>query len=351
MKSLLWLRPTNYTLASGSEYYVSSVSSVLARYEFRSSVLGLYDGYWLGVASPHTDEAIKRITDFLRFLINPRALKPVRDRYLYRRMARNLQVFLDAEQFEGIGFAFPYPGIVETLEFLECPKIIWSLDDPLIFNENWFSVARECDHIFTVSRGSLERYRDEGIDWVTWLPPGADTETFRPAVEQVQYRIVFLGSNHEDRRPGLNRILRPLIEEFGRDVHLFGSGWRPNGATLHGPVPWSRIPGVLSRSLIAINLYREPARICDLSPNLRLFETLACRTFLISDEMEGIEDLFQPGHHLVVAQEDNVVQIVKDAWKNPEWRTDVAERGYREVLLRHTLEHRVPTLLKVVRQL
>lgn len=351
MKSLVWLRPTNYMRSCGSEYYASAACSALRSFGLPSSVLGLYDGCWTGVTRPHTNKMLERVTDVLRFFFRLRAIKTPRDRYICKWMSEKLEAFIEAAEVEGIGFLFPFPGVMETLKFLDCPKIVWSLDDPLIFGPDWFDAARECDHIFTISRGSVKQYHDEGIDWVTWLPPGAATETFRPMDGDVRYPIVFIGSNLQDRLSGFRRILKPLIKEFGRDVHLFGSGWRPNGASIHEPVSWNEIPKVLSQSLVAVNLYRERARTCDLSPNLRLFETLASETFLLSDDLHGLDDFFQSGDHLVVGDGENVVDTVKEALTNSEWRMSVAKGGRREILDRHTLEHRMPVLLKTIERL
>jgi spore maturation protein CgeB len=75
---------------------------------------------------------------------------------------------------------------------------------------------------------------------------------------------------------------------------------------------------------------------------VRLFEAAACGVPIISDRWSGIEEFFVPGRDILVA--DSSADIVGHRDLDDEHRRRIAANARRQVLARHTAEHRVHEL-------
>ena len=85
--------------------------------------------------------------------------------------------------------------------------------------------------------------------------------------------------------------------------------------------------------------------------NMRVFEALATRSFLLTPHVPGLMDLFEDGVHLVTYKDgdvddalDRIARYVDDEAA----RERIAEAGYREVLAHHTFAHRVARMLDIM---
>jgi spore maturation protein CgeB len=79
------------------------------------------------------------------------------------------------------------------------------------------------------------------------------------------------------------------------------------------------------------------------SPSVRLFEAAACGVPIISDRWPGLETIFVPGKHILVARSSQEVLSYIREFPNPE-RRRLANRARELVLARHTAAHRAVAL-------
>ncbi len=221
--------------------------------------------------------------------------------------------------------------------------VLWSIDDPTHLDESRFSFIQHCDLVLTQSLGSVPVYRSQGARRVEWLPLACDPSIHRRTESKPLFDIVFFGNFHYSREPGCKRLLYPLIEK-GFDVRVFGLRW-PSEKPFMAPIRWTEFGRVYSSAKIALCVHREPARLCELSPNTRVFEVMGSRCFLLSDDFAGAESYFSVGKDLAIARDSTeVIELARYYLENCEEREAIAERGQNTVYSRDTYRHRVKLL-------
>ncbi len=80
--------------------------------------------------------------------------------------------------------------------------------------------------------------------------------------------------------------------------------------------------------------------------NFRTFETLGCETFLLTNQMVGLNQLFTPGQHLATyVGLGELHEKIAHYLAHPEERVRIARQGYEYVRAHHTYEHRAQQML------
>ncbi|MFN3551283.1 MAG: glycosyltransferase [Endomicrobiia bacterium] len=86
--------------------------------------------------------------------------------------------------------------------------------------------------------------------------------------------------------------------------------------------------------------------------NMRVFETLSCGSLLLTDRLKpevGLEELFQDRKHLVLYDDENdLLEKIDYYLRNESDREEIAYNGYKEVLSKHTYEHRVKEMFNKI---
>lgn len=84
--------------------------------------------------------------------------------------------------------------------------------------------------------------------------------------------------------------------------------------------------------------------------NYRTFETLGCKTFLLTNQTENLENLFKIGEHLeVYTAKFDLQNKIKTFLNEPEWREEIADNGYQHVKKNHTYVNRAQEILKIIK--
>lgn len=85
--------------------------------------------------------------------------------------------------------------------------------------------------------------------------------------------------------------------------------------------------------------------------NYRTFETLGCKTFLLTNYTENLEKLFDIGKHLVTyTTKDDLNNKVKYYLNNPEEREKIAKSGYEHVKKNHTYLNRAEKIIEIIKE-
>jgi spore maturation protein CgeB len=83
--------------------------------------------------------------------------------------------------------------------------------------------------------------------------------------------------------------------------------------------------------------------------NYRTFETLGCKTFLLTNKTENLNKLFKIGEHLdIYTTKQDLLEKVNFYLKNEEIRNKIAESGYRYVREHHTFVNRAQEIMKII---
>ena len=212
-------------------------------------------------------------------------------------------------------------------------KVYWAIDsftDRRIFMYENLPGLEDYDIVFVAHRKGLERLRAAGFP-VKLLPLALHYEwIYRPMPLEKKFDVVFVGRLLKSTHSRRARILRELYEKLrARGVKVFNTAaWHHDAAKLY------------NSSRIVLNVSRAG------EINLRVFEVLGTRSFVLNDDGE-VRLLFEPGRHIETFSDvDEAVEKIIQYLEDDEARERIAAEGHRLVLERHTMFHRVEELLE-----
>jgi len=168
-----------------------------------------------------------------------------------------------------------------------------------------------------------------------WLPFGADISLFHPMAGEKVYETAFLGSLYQKRLDYIREIGFPIsiIPPIRSDnpvqsFHLLAKAYSSTNIFVNMPA--------YSRLLVT-----------------KVTEVMACRTMLVTpaiDHPSGTRNMeqFEDGKHLVYYDQNrpqDLLNILEYFHDHPIERDAIAAAGWEEITKRHTLEHRIDTML------
>lgn len=231
---------------------------------------------------------------------------------------------------------------------MDCPRpaAYWASDTHLGYAHR-VAKAKAMDWVYVAQKAAVARFIGDGVTApVSWLPHAVEPDSYNPGGifaktpaqramaaamhAQPQYDVSFVGFlTFPHRMAFLDEVFR--------------------GVVAMGAQPWYAIrffeeaAQVYTRSKIVLNHAVKQ----DL--NMRVFEVLATRSFLLTPEVPGLTELFTPGVHLATYRDGDVADClaqIADWLPRDAERERIAEAGYREVLAHHTVAHRVARILQ-----
>lgn len=174
--------------------------------------------------------------------------------------------------------------------------------------------------------------------------------------------LVWIGNwGDEERTAELHEFLIEPVRKLGLAARVHGvrypeAGVRAlaeAGIQLAGWLPNYMVPRVFARFCVTVHVPRRPyAQALPGIPTIRPFEALACGIPLVSAPWEDVEGLFTPGEDYLVARDGREMrEHLRALLHDREMAREVAARGRRTILDRHTCAHRVDELLEIDREL
>lgn len=251
------------------------------------------------------------------------------------------------------------PKTVDALREMNIKTALWTIDAPRIF-EPIREAAPHYDFVFTGGSEAYELLDDLHIKYLRWLPFACDSDFHKPvelSTEEMQRYgcdICFVGSGGE-LYPQRRRFLESLIDF---DLGIWGPGW--DTLSPHSPLKkfirgekiksevWVKI---FSASKIVFHAhYRDPSgNISCYQAAPRVYEALACGSFLVVDRQRDVQRLFNPGEDLAVFNSvDELREIITYYLDHPDEAHTIAKRGRKKVLENHTYGHRIREILRTV---
>jgi len=214
---------------------------------------------------------------------------------------------------EPYDFIVQYPGKVSCL---------WEIDNHIQRGRKIDDYQR-VDKIFIAQKYFLSLYPKEKT---TWLPLAADPEKHKLYPDEpLEYDVGFIGNDTYPRR-------RDLLDKIGSKFKLLRTTSQPGEE-------YSRL---LSRCRILFNCSMDN----DL--NMRVFESMSIGRLLLTDKVDGIDDLFEEGKHYVSYDSWEILykQIVYYLQHFKEGN-DIGMAAAALIRAKHTYKDRLETILKV----
>jgi spore maturation protein CgeB len=207
------------------------------------------------------------------------------------------------------------------------------------------------DTYFSFTGGPvLQRLEQEfGARRAILLPCGVDPDLYRPLDVPLRWDLGYLGTYSEDRQPALERLLLEPAR-LRPDLRFVVAGpqyppdldWPANVERIEH-LPPAEHPSFYSAQRFTLNVTRADMIAAGWAPSVRLFETSACGTPAISDRWPGLEDFFNTGESVLVADKTDDVLAILDMPSSSRDGYSAAARA--EVMNAHSGSARARTLL------
>ena len=185
---------------------------------------------------------------------------------------------------------------------------------------------------FLAQRGQLELFRDAGIPQVYWLPLACSPELHDLPEMERTYDVSFVGSMTADDDGRRRALLDSVTARYPNSY--IGRAWPDEMARIY------------AQSKIVVNACVNN----DL--NMRVFEGMASGALLLTDNADGLLELFRDGEHLVIYR-SKADLFDKLAWylEHEDERAAIAAKGRAHVLAYHNYDVRIAEMFTVLRNL
>jgi len=203
------------------------------------------------------------------------------------------------------------------------PMAYWASDTHLGYDYR-LSVAKKADFVFCAQKKGAEDMKRDGIANPIWLPHAFEPSAYpRFDILTKKYDICFVGHvSSQNRSDALDRMFMEF-PNFYYGQALFDDAARKYAETK-----------------VVFNIAMKE----DL--NMRCFEVLGTQSFLLTDWVPSIDEIFEDGKHLVLYRSlDEAVDKAKYYLSHDEERERIALAGYEHVIKNHTMQNRVNTIL------
>lgn len=188
-------------------------------------------------------------------------------------------------------------------------------------------MAKKADIVFCAQKRAVDEMKRDGVKNPIWLPHAVEPLAYQKGeMATKRYDVCFVGNvNSQNRADALDR----LFSEF------------PN--FYYGQALFNDAANRFAQSKICFNISMTD----DL--NMRTFEVMSTGSFLLTNWIPTIEDLFEDGKHLVLYRSlDEMVDKAKYYLAHDDEREKIAQAGYEHVMANHTIQHRVNVMLSEI---
>jgi GT2 family glycosyltransferase len=225
-------------------------------------------------------------------------------------------------------------------------NLMWVISHPTMVTVD---EVREYDLVFAASHGWSRRMQAESGVEVRPLLQATDPRLFNPerATPDTGYQAVFVGSSRNVERP----VVRDAIQA-GLDVAIFGPYWTqffPDASFVHAAVPNAEVGGLYRAARVVLNDHWDDMAENGFVSN-RLFDAVASGARVVSDPVDGIEELFEGAAQVYAGPEDLrrlAVDALDTRFPNEQQRVGIARR----VAEKHSFDARATELLAAARLL
>jgi GT2 family glycosyltransferase len=222
-------------------------------------------------------------------------------------------------------------------------NVVWVMSHP---SEIAPEELDRADHVAAASERLATHLRARTATPVVVLAQATDLRRFvpGPADPRRATRLLFVGNTRSIARPAVMTCV-----EAGLPITIIGAGWErfvDPALVRHRHVPNEDLAGWYRSADIVLNDHWDDMRTWGIVSN-RILDVLASGACVVSDHVEGLEDLV--GDSVPTYRDaDDLVRIVTRLLDDPEERARRADRGGRRVRAEHGLTHRARALEEAV---
>jgi spore maturation protein CgeB len=246
------------------------------------------------------------------------------------------------------------PETIEKIKSRGIKTALWTVDAPSDF-QPVFDAAPLYDFIFCGGTEAQELLAKSGVRKTHWLPFASDPEIHKPEDLSLEEKkkwgsdVTFVGSFYPNRS-----LILENISDLG--LKVWGPGWDqlPSASPLKKltrsvqlkPEEWRKI---LSGSKMTLAIHYQNGKTPCYQASPKVYETMACQSFLLVDNQKDVRSLFEDGRHLVIFKDiEDIREKIAYYLNHSQERKEIARQGYEEVIKKHTYIHRIKKLVQVI---
>ena len=223
-------------------------------------------------------------------------------------------------------------------------NVMWNISHPDLVTKQEYE---QYDICFISSEKYAEKLNNEVKTIVKPLLQCTDPDVFYTSKDEfLSENLLFVGRTRGEYR----KIIKDVMEtDF--DVSVYGGGgWHryiDEKYIKEEFIPNDELNKYYSSCNILLNDHWEEMRIWDF-PSNRLFDALACGTFIISDEIESAHTVFEDTV-ITYNDADDLNDKIEYYLTHDEEREKISKKGQEIVLKNHTFDNRVETIIDCLR--
>jgi spore maturation protein CgeB len=240
----------------------------------------------------------------------------------------------------------------------------WDVDAPATLGriaadpaDHFHDCVPRYDRIFTYGGGPpvVEAYERRGAAACTPIYNALDAEEHRPIARSgdPEWDVLFMGNRLPDRESRVDEFFFRAAELFPEgSFALGGEGWgdraMPGNVTYLGHVPTARHNEVNGNARLVLNVHRDSMVANGWSPATRMFEAAGAGACQVTDAWRGIEEFFEPGGEILVAETgSDVARLAREV--DARRARAVGEAARARALRDHTYDQRAVLVDEILR--
>ncbi|MBE6497308.1 MAG: glycosyltransferase [Methanobrevibacter sp.] len=296
-----------------------------------------YSNLTIAIKSPHP-----KGTTHWGDLFFSKALKKSFEKLGFNVIVQEREQWYDDEE---IDIAFVLRGLVDYNVDYSNINLMWNISHPEMISKEEYE---KYDQVFISSKRYADKLTNQINTNVSSLLQCTDPEVFYPETDNnISDEILFVGIT----RGVYREIVRDVLKT-NHEVSVYGMGWDKyiDEKYIKGEfIPNEELHKYYSSCKILLNDHWEDMRDEDF-PSNRLFDALACGTFVISDKIPSAETLFE-GSIITYDDADDLNEKIDYYLAHEDERVKLAEKGRKIVLENHTFDKRVEEILSALCEL
>lgn len=243
-----------------------------------------------------------------------------------------------------IDIAFVLRGLVDYKPNYSNINIMWNISHPeMILTKEY----EKYDYIFISSEKYANKIKNKVNTNVSSLLQCTDPEVFYPEFdESITNEILFVGVTR-----GVYREIIKDTLKTNHDISIYGKGWEDyiDEKYIKGKfIPNTELHKYYSSCKILLNDHWKDMLEEDF-PSNRLFDALACETFIISDKIPSADTLFE-GSIVTYDTVEDLNKKIDYYLTHKDERIKIAKKGREIVLKNHTFDNRVSEILSFLKE-
>lgn len=221
-----------------------------------------------------------------------------------------------------------------------CGKTIYIGSDTHLGKEYRFKKAEGFDFVFFNQKAAVDEYNETHHNKAVWMPHAAEPQAY-PEIEIIKkWDVCFVG-HHQDTKNYNGFTRTDALDRLFKEFPNFYYGSR--NAAFPEKNLFEDAAKKYSQSRVVFNISIKD------DINMRVQEVLSTGSFLLTNWIPTLGELYEDGKHLVTYKTlDEMVEKTKYYLEHEDEREKIAEAGHKHFVENHTYKHRVETILSIV---